>query len=25
LELDPNDPQYIHNERGYGYRFHVKE
>ena len=23
LELDPENPQYIHNERGYGYRFEV--
>lgn len=21
VELDPENPQYIHNERGYGYRF----
>ena len=25
MERDPNEPQYIHNERGYGYRFQIKE
>jgi len=25
MERDPNEPQYIHNERGYGYRFEIKE
>jgi len=25
MEQDPNDPQYIHNERGYGYRFQIKD
>jgi two-component system KDP operon response regulator KdpE len=24
VERDPNEPQYIHNERGYGYRFEIK-
>ncbi|MBE2238990.1 MAG: response regulator transcription factor [Caldilineaceae bacterium] len=23
IELDPNNPRYIHNDRGYGYRFEV--
>jgi two-component system KDP operon response regulator KdpE len=25
MEHNPDEPQYIHNERGYGYRFQVKE
>jgi DNA-binding response OmpR family regulator len=25
VELDPENPQYIHNERGYGYRFGTQE
>lgn len=25
VELDPENPQYIHNERGYGYRFQIKD
>ncbi|MCJ7431855.1 MAG: response regulator transcription factor [Anaerolineales bacterium] len=25
MEQNPDDPQYIHNERGYGYRFQIKE
>jgi two-component system KDP operon response regulator KdpE len=25
VELDPENPQYIHNERGYGYRFGAQE
>lgn len=25
VEIDPEDPQYIHNERGYGYRFGRQE
>ena len=24
LEIDPENPRYIHNERGYGYRFELK-
>ncbi len=25
LEVDPENPRYIHNERGFGYRFEVRE
>ena len=25
MELDPENPQYIHNERGFGYRFQIKD
>jgi len=25
IEIDPEHPQYIHNERGYGYRFQAEE
>jgi two-component system KDP operon response regulator KdpE len=25
IEYDPDHPQYIHNERGFGYRFQIKE
>ena len=25
IEEDPDNPKYIHNERGYGYRFQIKE
>jgi DNA-binding response OmpR family regulator len=25
MEYDPNNPQYVHNERGFGYRFQVKD
>jgi two-component system KDP operon response regulator KdpE len=25
VEQDPDQPQYIHNERGFGYRFQIKE
>jgi len=25
MEYNPDEPQYIHNERGYGYRFQLKE
>jgi two-component system KDP operon response regulator KdpE len=25
MEQDPDHPQYIHNERGYGYRFQIKD